>query len=221
MNLNKHLEFFDPINNINAPINIIGLGAIGSNLAVALTRLGVTELNIFDFDIVNPHNLTNQAFRYKDIGMSKVDALTEILLEINPALKISKNPDGYKAQNITGYIFLCVDNIDTRREIVTRTCMNPYVKAYFDFRIGLEEAQHYASKQDAASIKNFLGSMTFTHAEAKEATPISACGTTLSINPTVQNIVSVGVANFINLIKTNNLKNMILINAFEFGISAF
>ena len=36
----------------NARVAVVGLGGLGSNIAVALTRLGVSNLYLYDFDKV-------------------------------------------------------------------------------------------------------------------------------------------------------------------------
>ena len=62
--------------------------------------------------------------------------------------------------------------------------------------------------------------MNFTQEEAEAATPVSACGSTLSVIPTIKVITSLGVANFINFVKGQPLKKMILIDAFDFEVTA-
>jgi molybdopterin/thiamine biosynthesis adenylyltransferase len=222
MNLSKHSEFFDPLTMINSAIHIIGCGAIGSTVAEMLTRMGITQLHIYDFDTVNPHNIANQMFYVQQINKPKLDSIEEILYEINPDIAIYKHEDGYTGQPLSGYVFLCVDNIDLRRKICEQHQYNTQIKAVFDFRMRLTDAQHYAADwSDPDSIANLLGTMQFSHDEAKTATPISACGTTLNIIPTVRTIVSFGLANFINFIKTGQLKKMILVDAFSFMVDAF
>lgn len=214
MNLTKHYEYFNPTT-IEEPIHIIGCGAIGSTLAENLVRLGLTNIHLYDFDTVAEHNIANQMFRQKDIGWLKVIALEEILKEINPHVDITKHEEGYTNRPIkTGYIFLCVDNIELRKKIVEEHRYNPNIKAFFDFRMGLADAQHYATLNTPTGVSNLLKTMDFTHTEAKQNMPISACGTSLNILPTVRIIVANGVANFINYVKTNNLKHTILIDAF-------
>ena len=222
MNLNKHIKFFDPINSIGAPIHIIGCGAIGSTLAEMLVRMGVPKLHLYDFDTVSEHNIANQMFTTYDIGLLKTYALDEMLRAINPAIKIVNSHKGYINQVLSGYVFLCVDNIDLRREIVEAQQYNPNIKAMFDFRMRLTDAQHYAADfSDLKSIKEFLSSMQFTHEEAKQATPTNACGTSMNIIPTVRVICSLGLSNFINFVKEGNLKKMILIDAFHFIFDVF
>lgn len=221
MNINKHKEFFNPYEDLKHPIHIIGCGAIGSTVAEMLTRMGVPELNIYDFDTVMAHNITNQIFIQSDIGKLKEQALEEILQDINSDITVHKNGP-YKKQPLAGYIFLCVDDIDLRREICENNKYNPNIKAIFDFRMRLTDAQHYAADwSDTKQKENLIAGMQFTHEEAKEATPVSACGTSLNVVPTVRLIVSLGLGNFINFIKGKELKKMILADAFSFIVDAF
>lgn len=223
MDLSKSYEFFEP-EMLKGKVHIIGCGAIGSTVAENLVRFGITDLVLYDFDKVEAHNIANQMFRDTDIGKTKIEALAEYLCEINPDCRerIKVVPEGWTGQRLSGYVFLCVDNIDLRREIATSCKENAYVKAMFDFRMRLTDAQHYAAKwDDPKMVEDFLNSMNFTHDEAKEETPVSACNITLSVVPTVRMIVACGVANFINLVKGEPLKKLILIDAFAFIVDAF
>ncbi len=49
---------------------------------------------------------------------------------------------------------------------------------------------------------------------------MSACNITLSVVPTVREVVALGVSNFINFVKGGPLKKMILIDAFAFDVVA-
>ena len=52
--------------------------------------------------MVNPHNLANQIFRQQDVGRSKVEALADILFELNPEVKdeLKLYPDGWNGQKL-------------------------------------------------------------------------------------------------------------------------
>lgn len=223
MDLSKSYEYFQPEKQDDR-IHIIGCGSVGSTVAYMLARTGVTNFTLWDFDIVEPHNLANQMFRQKDIHKPKVEALLDIICEINPDIAdcAKFKPEGWKGQQLSGYVFLCVDNIDLRREIVEKHFDNPYVKAMFDFRTRLEDAQHYAADwSDYKMKKDFLNSMNFSHDEAKKETPVSACNVTLSVCPTVLVICARGVANFMNFWNGKGIKKLILDDAFSFVCDAF
>lgn len=224
MNIRKHAEFFNP-ETMNE-VHIIGCGAIGSTVAEMLARIGVPSICLWDMDTVDEYNITNQMYRFKDINKPKVLALADILLEINPDLEVRTVAQGYRVGGfqmpIQGYVFLCVDNIDLRREIVEENLDNPNIKAMFDFRMELTSAQHYAADWGNHVEKTkLLKTMQFSQAEAVAATPLSACGTTLSINPTVRTIVSLGITNCINFINKRELKTLIMADPFAFFISAY
>ena len=218
MNLNKHLEYFDPSKN-SLPIHVVGVGAIGSTVCELLTRLGFELIIIHDFDVVNPHNIANQMFRHKDINKPKVEAVAEMCKEINPDIEVYCNANGWEAgQVMSGIIILAVDNIEIRKAIVQQHMLSSQVKLIMDFRMRLEDAQHYAANWENESHKQkLIDSMNFTEAEAKEATPVNACGSTLAIAPTIRTIVSMGVANLINFLKDNEkLATTILVNPFTY-----
>jgi len=222
MDLSKSYEFFQP-DKVRDRIHLIGCGAIGSTVGELLAKAGFTKITLYDFDRVESHNIANQMYTEDDIGMEKVDALARRMTAINPelkrGLKIERN--GWDGQRLTGYVFFAVDNIDLRRRIASENKDNPMVKAMFDFRMRLTDAQHYAADWgDRNMIEAFLNSMSFTQEEGKAETPVSACNIELSFATTVFMIVAAGVSNFVNFLKGRELKKLIVVDAFEFAITA-
>ncbi len=223
MDLSKSYDFFQPEKD-DARIHIVGCGSVGSTLAENLARCGVTKMTLWDFDTVEAHNIVNQMFRQEDVGKPKVEALKDILMDINPEIKgnVELKPKGWEGKLMSGYIFLCVDNIELRRTIVEKHMDSPYVKAVFDFRTLLESAQHYAADWSDYKMKqDLLKSMQFSHEEAAEETPVSACGITLGVATTVRLICALGVNNYINFVKGNGIKKLIMIDGFHFMLDAF
>lgn len=223
MDLSKSYDFFQPEKD-DARIHIVGCGSVGSTVAENLARNGLTKITLWDFDIVEPHNLANQMFRMKDMKRLKVDAVKDIICEINPDAEelVKTEPKGWNGQKLSGYVFLCVDSIEIRKQIVESNMDSPFVKAMFDFRTRLEDAQHYAADWTDTKMKqDLLASMNFTHEEAAEETPMSACHVTLSVCPTVRVICALGVANFMNFWNGRPLKKLILADSFNFCLDAF
>lgn len=222
MNLNKHFEFFNPMA-VKEEIHIIGCGAIGSTIAEMLTRLGLSNLHLYDFDTVSDHNITNQMFRMKDIGRPKVEALAEILKDINPDIQLELHCEGWNEYSrVTGIVFLAVDSIEIRKCIVQTYKFSKDIIFMSDCRMRLTDAQYYAADWGSAKeISRFYNSMDFTSEEAKESTPVSACGTTLSVTPTVRTIVAFAVSNLINFLLRKSYKTLINIDAFAMNIVCF
>lgn len=69
-------------------IVVLGLGGLGSNIAISLARIGVGHLILADFDVVEPSNLNRQQYFISDIGEYKTDAIKNHIKNINPFIKI-------------------------------------------------------------------------------------------------------------------------------------
>ena len=224
MNLVKSQDYFDPIN-VTKRCHIIGCGSVGSSIAELLARLGITNISLYDFDYVSPHNLANQMFVNSDIKRLKVDAVKDLICAINPGAEsdIEIHSEGYTDNTrLSGYVFLCVDNIDLRREIANKNRFNQSIKAMFDFRTRLEDAQHYAADwSQSQMVENFIKSMDFSHEEAREFTPVTACNVEMGVAPTVRIICAFGVSNFMNFIRKKEIKKIITIDAFNFDVEAY
>ena len=204
MNLVKCLEFFNPSKD-DARIHIIGCGSVGSTLAENLARCGIKNMTLWDMDVVEEKNVHNQMFTAKDVGRPKVEALRDIIMEINPEIPegcLILKPKGWQGQVLSGYVFLAVDSIEIRRAFVEKHMASPYIKGVFDIRTELTGAQHYAADWSDEKMKeNLLKTMQFSHEEAAAETPTSACGVTLGIVTTVRMICGIAVNNYIRFTK--------------------
>ena len=224
MDLSKCYEYFQPESLGEDRIHILGCGSVGSTIAELLVRNGLTKLTLWDFDTVEPHNISNQMFRFCDIGKPKVEALRDILISINPDAEadIKLCPDGWQGKTLSGYLFLCIDNIDIRRALVEKHMNNVFVKAVFDFRTLLESAQHYAADwSEYKQRQNLLKSMQFSHDEAVDEAPVSACGVTLGVVTTVRSICELGVNNFLNFVRGQGIKTFVQFDGFHYLLDAF
>lgn len=222
MDLSKSYEFFQP-EKCQERIHLIGCGSVGSTLAELLTRLGLTRITLYDFDTVEDHNLANQMFTQADVGKKKTEAVAERMRAINPLIgnDLVIENEGWHGQKLSGYVFLAVDNIDLRRRIAKENEYNPFVKAMFDFRTRLTDAQHYAADWSKPKMKRaFFDSMAFTQEEANAETPVSACNVSLCVAPTVWNVCTAGIANFVRFVNQGELNRMVLIDAFSFFTQA-
>ena len=223
MELVKQLEFLNPMSVQTDDIHIIGCGAIGSTVATMLTRMGFDHFHLYDFDIVEDKNICNQTFSVEDVEQPKVEAVFKNMRAINNGVTVTMHKEGWKPDtNLNGYVFLCVDSIELRKQIVTENAYNMLVTAFIDFRMGLTDAQTYlAVRENTKDMKCLLANMQFTDEEAKAAMPVSACGSSLSVRMTVVGIVAVGIANFVHLLKrTGNYKRAILQDYATFQITA-
>lgn len=211
MDLNKHLEFFNPskIKEKHLDVNIIGVGAVGSYIALQLAKLGVEKLIIWDFDTVDEHNITNQVYDYEDLDMFKVDALEKHLKRSNPDIEIIKKGRYTAGSTISGIVFLEVDSMKVRKEFVEDNRYNSEIEMVIDGRIGLSTGEvHCISWSDDNMVDKFetkVNNVTDENVSVR----VSACGTTLSVSPTVLVTAAEAVKCMINFI--NEIPNTMYI----------
>ncbi|HDX9590869.1 TPA: ThiF family adenylyltransferase [Bacillus pseudomycoides] len=68
---------------------VIGAGTIGATLCMTLSKLGVGEISIIDFDTVQTKNIRAQTiFQTEDINKKKVDVIQEKLKKMDPYVKV-------------------------------------------------------------------------------------------------------------------------------------
>jgi molybdopterin/thiamine biosynthesis adenylyltransferase len=73
----------------NARVTVLGVGGLGSYVALSLAAAGVGHLRIVDHDVVEASNLNRQVlYTDRDLGVAKVDAARRRLTEVNPHVAV-------------------------------------------------------------------------------------------------------------------------------------
>ena len=99
-------------------LTVIGVGAIGRQVALQLAAMGARRLQLVDFDEVDETNVTTQGYRQCDAGRLKVVACAETIREIDPAIEVEQVPDRFRPRLATGEaVFCCVDSISAREAV--------------------------------------------------------------------------------------------------------
>ena len=97
---------------------VIGVGAVGRQVALQLAAIGVRSLQLLDFDHVEPTNITTQGYGHADLGLPKVLAMQQAIERIDPEIVVKPILDRFRPRYETGEIvFCCVDKIAAREAI--------------------------------------------------------------------------------------------------------
>lgn len=97
---------------------VIGVGAIGRQVAIQLASIGTPRIQLVDFDHVDLSNTTTQGYRQSEIGVSKVVACSRAVSEIDPMTEVTMIEDRFRPrQEISDAVFCCVDSITSRTAI--------------------------------------------------------------------------------------------------------
>jgi sulfur carrier protein ThiS adenylyltransferase len=148
---------------------VIGVGAIGRQVAVQLAAMGIPRLILFDDDTVQVENLAPQGYWLEDLGISKVRATTAVCLCINPDIEMraveqrfKRSSEGVLPRDHKLIVFCCVDKIQTRR-LIWET-LHHRADFFVDGRMSAEVLRVLASAMPATD--RYYGTTLFTEAEA-------------------------------------------------------
>ena len=75
---------------------VIGVGAIGRQIALQLTAMGIPRLQLVDFDLVETSNLASQGYLEEDLGKLKVEATAAQCKRINSGIEIISVPERFR-----------------------------------------------------------------------------------------------------------------------------
>ena len=99
-------------------ISVIGVGAIGRQVALQLAAIGARQLQLVDFDAVELTNVTTQGYRAVDVGLPKATAASLALQELDPAIQVSTVLDRFRpGLSLGDAVFCCGDSIAARSAI--------------------------------------------------------------------------------------------------------
>lgn len=115
----------------NATVAVFGIGGVGSFAVEGLVRAGVGNFILVDNDNISITNLNRQIHAtHKTIGMDKIEAMKERILDINPNVKVKSFKTFYMPNckedilnsNIT-YVADCMDTVTAKIELI-QNCKN-------------------------------------------------------------------------------------------------
>ena len=207
LDISRHMELFDPEKFVH-PVTIIGAGATGSWLALALAKLGITDITVYDFDVVEEHNIPNQSFGVNDVGALKVDALA-LEITAKTGTTINTMPFQFTNQRIAGVVFMMVDTMSARKEIWEASIKyKSAVELLIEPRMGLDCARVYnIDPNDSLHIKKY--EETFCSDDVAE---VSACGVSQTVISSALGTVAWCIRQLINFNAKEELDNEILID---------
>ena len=147
------VDIFSPAK-FEKTVHIIGVGAIGSHIALTLAKMGVEKIAVYDPDTVSAHNVPNQVYGIADIRDSvedeikKVDALARHIKEQTGAqIQAVAQEISSGEWKFPGIVFLCVDSMAARRYIYEEYIkLKLWVDLFIEVRMGAEIGKIYTIK---------------------------------------------------------------------------
>lgn len=104
---------------------IVGLGGLGSPVAMYLAAAGVGHLVLVDFDRVDLSNLQRQIIHHTAaIGRPKVESARDTLLKLNPAVQITTIDHALEGELLAEQVGLADVVVDASDNFATRFAIN-------------------------------------------------------------------------------------------------
>jgi len=140
----RHWSMLDVGRLHTLPIRIVGAGSVGSFTCLSLSKMGAKNIKIYDDDMVDEHNISNQFYRTQDVGEFKVDALQNMIMDFEGVPIQIENEKWYGNNDCNGIIISAVDNMNARKRIWDKVKGNNDVSLFIDPRMGGRVARIYA-----------------------------------------------------------------------------
>jgi len=181
-------------------VDVIGVGAVGSKIAMELAKLGIKNIHLWDGDEVESHNIANQDFYLGDIGKPKVTAMKARIKEATGISVTAHNEYITEGVELGEFVFLAVDTMKARKEIFEDSLKNNFTtEIVVEVRMGIEELRVYGFNPcKREDIKRW----TNTLVDDKE-TVESACSAKTTVGATAGMTSSLAVTRFMQGVKWN------------------
>lgn len=150
----------------HASVLIVGVGGLGSPVALYLAAAGVGTLHLVDADVVSLSNLGRQIlYNTTHIGLSKVAVAKQVLLELNPDVKVLTHNVFLDKENALSFVqksdvvIDCSDNFTTRY-ILHDTCKQAGIPLVYGAIEGWEGILTVFTSESPFTLKDLFGDTT-------------------------------------------------------------
>ena len=151
----------------NCDITVVGVGAIGRQVALQLTAMGAPKVQLVDHDHVEETNIASQAYYEADLNRPKVDATGDVCEGINKDAHIIRiNSRFRKSQDFGNVLFCCVDKIEVRRLIWE--AVKDKAEFFVDGRMSGEVLRVISASSSDPTSKEHYPTTLFSASEAHE-----------------------------------------------------
>lgn len=201
----RHWNRFDPSRFADTRVDVVGCGSVGSRIAMEVAKLGVQNLHLWDFDIVEPHNIANQLFWLSDIGHPKVEALAAQITAACGLVPTIHNERLEKPTVLGKVVFLAVDSMAARKQIFLQSLhLKPTTDVVIEIRMGVEELRVYGfNPRSRAEVKTWESLSNYDDTQTVE----NACQAQTTIGATAGITACLAVHRFLQWYKRDYVRD--------------
>lgn len=207
-NFSRQINIID-VEKFNTPIHIIGAGATGSWVALSLSKMGIQNITVYDFDEVGMHNLPNQMFGLNHIGKNKALSIKSLIRNLTGFNIRAKDRKIESGELLQGIVFILTDTMKSRKDIYYKSIRNnPNIELFIETRMDLRGGRIYViDPKDRDMCKKYEETLY-----NDEDTEVSACGVSQTVLPTAMGITSQAIWQLLAHINNEVMYNEIIID---------
>ena len=177
-------------------LKVYGVGSVGSHFVRTAAKTGFKQISVYDMDVVEEENIAAQAFDFKHIGMPKVEAIKQIVLD-GAGVEIEANDGRISEETVItpepNTFYCCFfDSFEARKMLFEKLQGMPVI--FIDARIGGYNMRHYlVDCNDKVECEQYLSTLT------TGATSELVCGEKASalINATLSGLLVMNIINYL------------------------
>ena len=158
LNLSRQSRLVPKDELTNWNFEIFGVGSVGSHVVNCLAKTGFKNITVYDMDKVDEENIGPQAYMFKHMGMPKVEAIKDLILEATGHEIIAKDgeiKDDFVLPVTANTMYLCFFDSFEARNLIFNKALEMPVGVFVDGRIGQFNQQYYLidiSKEDNVAL---------------------------------------------------------------------
>jgi molybdopterin/thiamine biosynthesis adenylyltransferase len=126
-------------------VTMIGTGGIGAAAALALAKIGIPRIYLYDNDEIEDVNIPTQLLKISDIGKLKADSVGQMLLEFSDEISGVAYPKRVETDTVLPGSTITISSVDsiTSRKTIWEAVAQSTGRWYLDARMGAEVFQLY------------------------------------------------------------------------------
>jgi len=113
-------------------ITVVGVGGVGSWVALNFALIGVRDIYLVDPDVVEQHNLNRTPFKLTHIGMYKVDALKNLITERREDIDVEAYPVRFEDLPGDAKSYISMSHVIDCRDSLSPISPEPVAKLGYD-----------------------------------------------------------------------------------------
>ena len=117
-------------------LTIIGAGGVGSALILSAAIMGFKKIHVWDFDVLEEHNLSTTMYPESYLGESKTEAAKAMVKYFGCDTKIIEHDKFGYMDSLTPCTMMAPDNMEVRKMVYMNWIRTPNRKVLVDGRMG-------------------------------------------------------------------------------------